>query len=33
MRLDGFGIFVNDMVTMISFYHDVLGFEILKKRI
>lgn len=31
MRLDGFGIFVNDMVTMIRFYRDVLGFEILKK--
>lgn len=28
MRLDGFGIFVNDMPTMIRFYRDVLGFEI-----
>lgn len=28
MRLDGFGIFVNDMGTMIRFYRDVLGFEI-----
>lgn len=28
MRLDGFGIFVKDMASMIRFYRDVLGFEI-----
>lgn len=28
MRLDGFGIFVEDMARMIHFYRDVLGFEI-----
>lgn len=28
MRLDGFGLFVNDMEVMIRFYRDVLGFEI-----
>ena len=28
MRLDGFGILVKDMGTMIRFYRDVLGFEI-----
>ena len=28
MRLDGFGLFVEDMGRMISFYRDVLGFEI-----
>lgn len=28
MRLDGFGIFVKDMPTMVRFYRDVLGFEI-----
>ena len=28
MRLDGFGLFVKDMATMIRFYRDVLGFEI-----
>ncbi len=28
MRLDGFGLFVNDMTKMIRFYRDVLGFEI-----
>lgn len=28
MRLDGFGIFVQDMAKMIRFYRDVLGFEI-----
>lgn len=28
MRLDGFGLFVNDMPKMIRFYRDVLGFEI-----
>ena len=28
MRLDGFGILVKDMGTMIRFYRDILGFEI-----
>ncbi|HRN16013.1 MAG TPA: VOC family protein [Xylanibacter oryzae] len=28
MKLDGFGIFVKDMPTMVNFYRDVLGFEI-----
>lgn len=28
MKLDGFGLFVDDMATMIRFYRDVLGFEI-----
>ena len=28
MKLDGFGLFVRDMGTMIRFYRDVLGFEI-----
>ena len=28
MRLDGFGLLVNDMAEMIRFYRDVLGFEI-----
>lgn len=28
LRLDGFGIMVEDMKTMVAFYHDVLGFEI-----
>lgn len=28
MRLDGFGLFVDDMPTMVRFYKDVLGFEI-----
>ena len=28
MKLDGFGIFVEDMPTMIRFYRDVLGFAI-----
>ncbi|MBP3371311.1 MAG: VOC family protein [Clostridia bacterium] len=30
MRLDGFGLLVDDMPTMIRFYRDVLGFEILE---
>ena len=28
MKLDGVGLFVNDMPTMVRFYRDVLGFEI-----
>lgn len=28
MRLDGFGLLVDDMAGMIRFYRDVLGFEI-----
>ena len=28
MRLDGFGLLVEDMGKMIRFYRDVLGFEI-----
>lgn len=28
MRLDGFGIMVDDMPTMVCFYRDVLGFDI-----
>lgn len=28
MKLDGFGIFVKDMATMVRFYKDVLGFGI-----
>lgn len=28
MKLDGFGLFVDDMPTMVRFYRDVLGFEI-----
>lgn len=28
MKLDGFGIFVRDMPTMVRFYRDVLGFGI-----
>lgn len=28
MKLDGFGIFVRDMGTMVRFYRDVLGFAI-----
>ena len=28
MRLDGFGLLVNDMAAMIRFYRDVLGFAI-----
>ena len=27
MKLDGVGLFVNDMATMVRFYRDVLGFE------
>ncbi|MBP3700727.1 MAG: VOC family protein [Lachnospiraceae bacterium] len=28
MRLDGFGLFVDDMAAMVRFYRDILGFEI-----
>ena len=28
MKLDGIGLFVNDIPTMVRFYRDVLGFEI-----
>lgn len=28
MKLDGFGLFVKDMATMVRFYRNVLGFEI-----
>lgn len=28
MRLDGYGLFVRDMPTMVRFYRDVLGFKI-----
>lgn len=28
MRLDGFGIMVDDMIVMVRFYRDILGFEI-----
>ena len=28
MKLDGFGIFVKDMATMVRFYRDILNFEI-----
>jgi len=28
LKLDGFGIFVKNMETMVRFYRDVLGFEI-----
>lgn len=28
MKLDGFGIFVDDMAVMVRFYRDVLGFAI-----
>ena len=28
MRLDGFGLLVDNMAAMIRFYRDVLGFEI-----
>jgi uncharacterized glyoxalase superfamily protein PhnB len=30
MRLDGFGLFVENMGTMIRFYRDVFGFEIIE---
>lgn len=30
MKLDGFGLFVKDMATMVRFYRDVLGFEIME---
>jgi len=30
-RLDGFGLFVKDMPTMVRFYRNVLGFEIKEK--
>ncbi len=32
MRLDGFGLFVEDMGKMIRFYRDVLGFEITEEQ-
>lgn len=28
MKLDGIGIFVKDMKTMVEFYQNILGFEI-----
>lgn len=28
MKLEGVGVFVKDMATMIRFYREVLGFEI-----
>ena len=28
MKLDGFGLFVDDMPAMVRFYRDILGFEI-----
>ena len=31
MRLDGFGLLVEDMACMIRFYRDVLGFEIMEE--
>ena len=30
LKLDGFGLFVDDMPTMVRFYRDVLGFEIIE---
>ena len=32
MKLDGFGIMVDDMAVMVRFYRDVLGFEIKRKK-
>jgi catechol 2,3-dioxygenase-like lactoylglutathione lyase family enzyme len=32
MKLDGFGVFVKDMATMIRFYRDVLRFEITESK-
>ena len=31
MKLDGFGLFVKDMAKMLTFYRDVLGFEIKRR--
>lgn len=28
LKLDGVGLFVDDMTTMVRFYRDVLGFEV-----
>ena len=33
MRLDGFGLFVDDMAKMIRFYKDVPDLKLRKKRI
>ncbi len=33
MRLDGFGIFVEDMAKMIRFYRDVGGFNIVTDKV
>ena len=33
MRLDGFGLFVEDMAKMIKFYRDVLGFDYMEEKI
>ena len=32
MKLDGFGIMVDDMAVMVRFYRDVLGFEIVWRK-
>jgi catechol 2,3-dioxygenase-like lactoylglutathione lyase family enzyme len=32
MKLDGFGLFVEDMEKMVAFYRDLLGFEIKYKK-
>ena len=32
MKLDGFGIMVDDMAVMVRFYRDVLGFGIKRKK-
>ena len=32
MKLDGFGVFVKDMSTMVRFYRDILGFEIKEQK-